>query len=292
MNAEIVLIVIALTLLGLIFGSFAGAQVWRLRKKQLEFDKKSGEEYDKTEYKKLQRIHNAGSHNDRSVCLQCGHTLAWYDLLPIFSWVSTRGRCRYCRSLIGVFEPIMEISMVVFFILSYVLWPYGLGAPLEVARFCIWLLSGIPLAILFAYDYKWSLLPDRVTIPYAVLGGVYATVVGIGGAVSVWSIVGSIAIMSGLYLGLYLVSRGKWIGFGDVKLGVGLGLFLVSWELALLALFLANLIGTILVLPSLVTRKLNSKSPIPFGPMLIIGTIVAVLVGPLVIQWYLELMLL
>lgn len=182
--------------------------------------------------------------------------------------------------------------MVVFFILSYVLWPYGLGAPLEVARFCIWLLSGIPLAILFAYDYKWSLLPDRVTIPYAVLGGVYATVVGIGGAVSVWSIVGSIAIMSGLYLGLYLVSRGKWIGFGDVKLGIGLGLFLVSWELALLALFLANLIGTILVLPSLVTRKLNSKSPIPFGPMLIVGTIIAVLVGPLVVQWYLEHMLL
>lgn len=284
-------VAMTLGILGLAIGSFAGAQVWRLRKKQLEEDKRAGEEYSATELKRLKHIHG-GVAADRSTCLDCGHQLAWYDLLPLASWLSTGGKCRYCHKPIGWFEPTMEVAMAGFFVLSYLLWPYSLTSGLDIAMFAIWLVSGLSLAILFAYDLKWFLLPDRMTWLYAALGAVYAAIAIVQGYASIWSTAIAVTIMSGLYLVLYMVSKGKWIGFGDVKLGIGLGLFLLNWQLALLALFLANLIGTLVVLPGLVTKKLRRDTPIPFGPFLIVGMIIAVLAGWPLIRWYLSAMLL
>lgn len=285
-----ILIIIVLAVLGLVLGSFAGAQVWRLRKRQLEVDKKNGEEYDKAELKRLAHI-NSRATADRSVCLQCGHQLAWYDLLPIVSWVSTKGRCRYCKKPIGWFEPMIELSVAIFFVSSLLLWPYDTGTRIEMARLVVWLISGVPLAILCAYDLRWLLLPDRMSILYSFLGLVYAVLTVVAGDTSVSSVVYSVAIMSGIYLLLYIGSRGKWIGFGDVKLGIGLGLFIANWQLALLALFLANLLGTIVVIPGMVMKKLNRRSTVPFGPFLILGTVVSVLVGPMIIEWYLGMFL-
>ncbi|MGI9339470.1 MAG: hypothetical protein ACR2PP_02415, partial [Psychrobacter sp.] len=94
-----------------------------------------------------------------------------------------------------------------------------------------------------------------------------------------------------IYLLLYLYSKGAWIGFGDVKLGVGLGLLLGQWQLAFLALFLANLIGTLIVMPSLVTGKLDRHSQVPFGPLLIAGTIISVLCGQWIIDTFFKLSL-
>jgi prepilin signal peptidase PulO-like enzyme (type II secretory pathway) len=280
-----------LVLLGLLFGSFAGAQVWRLRARQLVEDKSAGEDIDREEYKKLVSLAKQSVSKDRSKCLSCYHQLAWYDLIPLLSWVSTKGRCRYCRKNIGYLEPIMEIGVALYFVLSFVFWPFDLTIGMEVARFVIWLASGVMLAILFAYDTKWFLLPDRIVFPLIGLSIVFAglELIGVTDLVSaLMSIAGAVLILSGLYLLIWVISKGAWIGFGDVKLGVALGLLLGQWELAFLALFLANLIGCMIVIPGLVTKKLSRTTQIPFGPMLIAGFFLATLFGTPLISWYLS----
>ncbi|MFZ1812433.1 MAG: A24 family peptidase, partial [Candidatus Saccharimonadales bacterium] len=101
------------------------------------------------------------------------------------------------------------------------------------------------------------------------------------------TMVGGVAIIAGLYALLYAVSSGKWVGFGDVKLNVGLGL-IVGWQGALVVVFLANLIGMLVILPGLVTKRLTKTSRIPFGPFLITACIVTVLWGEQLINWYIH----
>ena len=100
-------------------GSYAGATVWRLRARQLVEDKADGEKVDSKEYKKLLPLTQSTLANDRSRCLHCGHTLAWYDLLPLASWISTKGKCRYCGKKIGNFEPLMEIGTAIVFVAAF-----------------------------------------------------------------------------------------------------------------------------------------------------------------------------
>lgn len=286
--------VVVSALFGLIGGSFAGARVWRLRWKQLQYDKSEGEPYDKSEYGRLKVLNkSADSGHDRSLCLSCGHKLAWYDMIPVASWLSTRGRCRYCSKAIGRFEIIIEIGMMLAFVLSYLLWPYELTSYATVMMLVVWMFGLVVAGTLFAYDHKWSLLPDSATYYLVGLGVIYAVLSVAIGETSILSIVQSIALFTGVYAGLYYFSRWRygedntWVGFGDVKLSVALALFLGSWQLSFLAIFIANLLGTLLVLPSLIRRSISRKARIPFGPLLLIGTFVALLGGGAVIDWYL-----
>lgn len=288
----IILMIIAfLSVLGLVFGSFAGAQVWRLRARQLVEDKAAGEEYDKREYRRLVELTRHKGASDRSRCLSCRHELAWYDLLPLVSWLSTRGRCRYCQTPIGWFEPTIELGTAALFAVSYLFWPIPLVEPLALLQFALWLVIAVMMAILFAYDAKWFLLPDRVVFPTIALAGVFA-------GLSLWlgrapyelavDVAASLAILSGIYLVLWLVSSGRWIGFGDVKLGVILALLVADWQLAFLTLFLANFIGCLIILPGLATRKLSRQTQIPFGPLLILGCYLSFFFGAGIIDWYLS----
>lgn len=288
MNTEWV-IYLALVLVGACLGSFAGATVWRLRARQLRDDKKNGEKVDGKEYNRLKELSKTTVASDRSRCLECGDTLRWYDLVPIFSWLNLRGKCRNCHKPIGKFELLIELGMVAFFVLSYALWPFELVAGWEIARFVLWLMAGVALAILFAYDLKWFLLPDKVSFTVIGLGVLTVAVAGIASGDPLGTILSAAAaagVLSGLYLLLYLASRGAWVGFGDIKLGLGLALLLVDWKLALVALFLANLIGCLIVVPLLVTKKLERKSHVPFGPLLIAGSVIAFFIGSDLVSWY------
>lgn len=278
---------IVLLLTGLVLGSFAGASVWRLRARQLVADKKSGEEVDEAELKRLKKLTKHSVSKDRSVCLHCGYTLRWYDLIPLVSWLSLGGKCRSCRRPIGSFEPLIEIGTAAFFIASYALWPVPLETTTALITFIAWLLAGVGLVVLFAYDAKWFLLPDAIsyTVAGIALVGVIASAVGSTDPVGVLlGALGGVSILSGLYLVLYLVSKGRWIGFGDVKLGVGLGLLLADWQLALVALFLANFVGCLIVIPLMVIGKLKRTSYVPFGPLLIVGTILAQFFGAMLLS--------
>lgn len=282
-------LVVILAFFGAVFGSFAGAQVWRLRHRQLEFDKKHGEPYDKKEYARLRKLKATSLRTDRSRCLHCGYELRWYDLIPVISWLSLKGRCRVCREKIGRFELVVELATVGYFVALFLFWPLGLSSPLEIAHFGFWLVAGVIFAVQVAYDIKWYLLPDSYSIALAVVGAVVAGITLAGSATPVdtaWSIFGAVMAIAGLYGLLYVVSSGRWVGLGDVKLGVGLGLMLADWRLALLAVFIANLIGTIIVMPLLAMGRMSRTSHVPFGPMLIMGTILAWLFGGMILGWY------
>lgn len=282
-------VIVSLVIFGLIFGSFAGATVWRIRAWQLVRDKREKQVYDKAEYRHLLPLTKHTVKNDRSQCLHCSHVLHFVDLIPLISWISTGGRCRYCHVKIGWFEPLMEAGMAASLVLVYIFWPYDTSHLLGGAHLALWLLALIPLIILFAYDLKWFLLPSEVT---------YITV-GLGLAVSiltvinssdrlgaVFSIIGGCVILSGIYLLLNKVSAGRWVGFGDVELGLALALLLADWKLSFIALFAANFIGCLVVLPGIVRGKVGRSTEVQFGPLLIVGTIVALLAGHGIVAWY------
>lgn len=290
-----VLIICILVFLGLVLGSFAGATVWRLRAKQLRSDAKHGEKVPASDKKQVAQLKKTTLTKDRSVCLHCGHALQWYDLLPLVSWLSLGGKCRYCHKQIGNLEPLIEIGLAVFFVVSYVWWPLPLDTLPDIARFSVWLLAGFGMAILFAYDAKWFLLPNSIVFPLIALGAVNALLIIFSSSqpvlLAVLDVLLSCATLSGLYYVIYVLSKHQWVGFGDVKLGLALGLLLGSWQLAILALFLANLIGTIVLAPQLLSGKVKRHSHVPFGPLLILGWAISGVFGIAIQQWYLGIML-
>ncbi|MFZ3009446.1 MAG: prepilin peptidase [Candidatus Microsaccharimonas sp.] len=284
-----VFIYVALALFGLILGSFSGATVWRIRARQLRDDKKHGEKVGKKEYDRLLPLLHKKLSRDRSQCLHCGYELTWYDLIPLVSWITLRGRCRECKKPIGIFEPLIELGLALFFVLSYALWPVPIEGFFAISSFILWLVAGVGLAILAAYDAKWSLLPDKINIAVIGVGLLSVAIMVIVSdqpLLQLASAVGAVGVLSGLYLALYLVSKGRWIGFGDIKLGLGLALLLGDWRLALIALFMANLVGCLVVIPLLITKRLKRNSHVPFGPFLIAGMIIAQFVGPTLIDLY------
>ena len=201
----------ALLLLGVVLGSFAGAQVWRVRARQLRTDKQTGHPYDKHEWRQLRVLLQGTVRDDRSRCLQCGHVLAWYDLLPVVSWLSTGGRCRYCQQFIGWFELVMELVLGVSLALSYLVWPWAL--PASGLLFAVWVVVALVLMILAAYDAKWQLLPDPLNYGLMALGALFVLVrMTTLHDVDLVSLTGAVALLAGLYGGLYAISRGAWIG--------------------------------------------------------------------------------
>lgn len=264
-----ILVYISFFWLGAIFGSFAGAVTWRIKKKK-DFVR------------------------GRSECEHCHHELAPLDLVPVFSWLGLRGKCRYCRKNIGASTLLVELGLGVAFLLSYVAWPLGFDGVLSGILFGLWLVVLVMFAILFLYDLRWTLLPDKVVFPLIAVSLLFF--VGrmvLGGTSLVPALLElcyAIAPIAGLYGVLYFASNGKWVGFGDVKLGVALGL-LLGWQGALVALVLANVLGLLFVLPGLVSRQLNRSSRVPFGPFLMLATCIAFLYGQYLVEAYMSLLL-
>lgn len=292
-DIEQLFIYVALGVFGAALGSFAGAQVWRLRARQLDEDKADGEPVDAAEFKRLKPLLSKKGAQDRSIDLDTGKQLPWYDMIPVVSWLVLRGKSRFSGKPIGKMEFLLEIGTAAFFIASYMLWQNPLLDPVAIIQFAVWLIAGVGLAILFCYDAKWFLLPDRVSFTVIGLGVIYAVLQVIGSAEplqTAMSVVSSIAILSGLYLILYVISKGRWIGFGDIKLGLGLGLLLADWRLAFIALFAANLIGTLYVLPGMIRGTLARNAHVPFGPLLILGAIFAQFFGLFIAEFYLGLL--
>lgn len=271
------LIVICLAMFGLVLGSFAGAQVWRLRARQLVRDRKQGEDIDETELVRLRHL-DRDALRDRSECLHCHHQLAWYDMVPIISWIVLAGKCRYCKRSIGSFEPLIELGLATAFVASYVFWPFTLDTVSNWALLMIWLVSLSIMAILFAYDAKWYLLPFVLNVVLIGLGLAFVVwrIAIDGHAMNLWSLVGAVFLLAGLYAAFALFG---WVGFGDSILGVSLALFLGRWDLAFLALFLANALGCLMLIPLAAQHKLHRGAHIPFGPFLILGMCIAFLLG-------------
>jgi prepilin signal peptidase PulO-like enzyme (type II secretory pathway) len=270
-NAATIMLMVFLpvfiALAGTAFGSFVDAITWRLHTKR-------------------------NFVSDRSECEHCHHKLGPLDLIPIVSWMMLGGKCRYCKKPITPLAPLTELAMGALFLASYLFWPLGFESWQGIALFALWLTYLVSLGILFVYDLRWGLLPDVIVYPLVVLGLVDAALrisltPGAGVTEYASHVVLGVAAMAGIYGTLYMVSRGKWVGFGDVKLAVFMGAVL-GWEKTLLVLMLANVIGLLIVAPGLLSKKLTPKSHIPFGPFMIAAFVIAGLAGDAVIRWYLE----
>lgn len=270
------MIIAILTILGLAWGSFVNALVWRLHERSSS------------------KPHTASSKdlsilNGRSMCPNCRHTLAPMDLVPLFSWLALRGKCHYCHKPISAQYPLVEALTAITFVVSYLLWPLTLSGVTSLAIFSLWLAIIIPLMALALYDLKWGLLPNRLVLALAILALVQSIVAITSAGDPLKSLAYhaiAVAIGGGMFYLIFVISNGKWIGGGDVKLGLVLGLIAATPGKAILLLFLAALAGTFASLPLLITKKLKRSSAIPFGPFLILATVLVVLFGQAIINWY------
>lgn len=263
-----------LLIFGLALGSFVNALVWRLHEQegQMNID----DSVNKSNYDRQLSIAKG-----RSMCTHCHHQLAPIDLIPVISWVSLRGRCRYCQKAIGWQYPVVELFTASLFCFSYLVWPSGFHE-LGIFEFIIWLISMTGLVALAVYDLKWFLLPNKIIFPLIGLALIQSMVViavahdMLGAAATIG---GAVLVGGGIFYTLFQVSRGQWIGGGDVKLGFLLGLLVASPLASGLMIFVASLLGTILALPLLGFHRLQRSSHIPFGPFLIVATIIVRLLG-------------
>lgn len=262
-----------LVVFGLCLGSFANALVWRVH----EQAKKPGKAK-----KDLSIL------NGRSMCPYCKHVLAAKDLVPVLSWLSLSGKCRYCGKPISPQYPLVESATAGLFVASYVWWPLALHGA-QTAIFGLWLGSLVGLVALLVYDLSWMLLPDRIMYPLGVLAGLSA-LISIASApqplIAFSHTVLAVAVGGGIFYLLFQLSQGKWIGGGDVKLGWLLGLVVGTPGKAILLIFAASLLGSLISLPLLLSKRLKRNSTIPFGPFLIVGGIIAVLFGTSLLHWY------
>lgn len=279
--SEITKIVIV-TLLGLVFGSFVNAWVWRLRQ---TLDDEGEPRKLTTKQKKQLSIVTA-----RSMCPNCKHELSPIDLVPVFSWLALGGKCRYCKKPISKQYPLVELVTAILFGLSAYFWDFSLSY--SWAGFVTWLVCLVALIALAIYDLRYTLLPNKIIYKFysiAVLGLAVQFLLGkpIAG---VKQTILSVLISGGIFWLIYQVSQGRWIGGGDVKLGFLLGLLIPTGWLALLMLFIASLLGSLVSLPLLASKKISRTAHIPFGPFLIISTIIVVLYGQNILNWYTNLL--
>jgi prepilin signal peptidase PulO-like enzyme (type II secretory pathway) len=268
-----------LIVLGLVLGSFVNALVWRLHEQE-----KRIESAQKVSEKRERELSIA---RGRSMCPHCHHPLAAKDLVPVFSWLSLKGKCRYCKKPIGWQYPLVELATAVLLVVSYLWWPYAWNTE-GVIVFCFWVVFVTGFMALTVYDLKWLLLPNRIVYPLIglALGQVLLQTIVFGdGWLRLLTAILGAGVVAGLFYLLFQLSAGKWIGGGDVKLGVVLGLLAGDPVNALLLIFLASTLGTIVSLP-LLLRGARRNMVIPFGPFLIAATFVTVLFGNQIVEWY------
>ena len=257
--------------LGAVFGSFACCQAWRWRWRAL--GKKDLGQW--------------------SVCMHCKKRLKWYDNIPLVSWLTLRGRCRYCHAKIGVADFLSELSLAVAFLM--LTWAYLLPVlenwgllrlnpdylVTRLAIFVMILVLLIVLTVLAVYDAKWGELPTVLLVLAIVFGGIVALLKVHEAMIlgeSVWGTVVNlaigVAILAGTCFVIYKASRERLMGSGDWLLALALALALANWWLALWTIFLANLLGDVIALPGAMK---TGKHVVHFGPFLV-GAFVIVLV--------------
>lgn len=280
---------------GLVWGSFVNALVWRLHKQaeltEVQEAKLNSQKSKKKQSKSLS-IESAATYSimrGRSMCPHCHHQLAAKDLVPVFSWLQLKGKCRYCRAPISWQYPFIELLTGVLFVVFYLGWQNNFGG-LHLILFLYGLTYIVFFVALAAYDAKWFLLPDRLVFPLTVfaLTQVVVTSVWLHSWQALWQPFAGAGVIFGLFWVIYQVSKGEWIGGGDVKLAVPLGLIAGTPLKALLVLFLASLIGTVVSLPSLVRagKEDGWTRHVPFGPYLLTGCFLVMLFADRFIHWY------
>ncbi len=227
-----------------------------------------------------------------SKCLFCGHRLYPKDLVPIFSFLWLKAKCRYCKTAISWQYFLVELATALGFVLVFLrlfsstdlqTW-LGALTVLSSLQLLFWWLMFCFLLIIFVYDLKYYLILDKVSIPAIFLALALNLFLG-----HTWqSLALGILIGGGFFLLQFILSQGKWIGGGDIRVGILMGAAL-GFSHVLAALFLAYILGGIFATFLLIFGKKHLGDKLPFGTFLTLATFVILLYGDVLIRWYLTL---
>lgn len=226
------------------------------------------------------RYNTARSFGGRSMCLSCSEEIHWHDLVPLFSFLVLRGRCRHCQSKISWQYPLVElvtglIFALLFWKFEYLFWSSIWLFALHLAFYA----AAFSLALVIAvYDLKHKIIPDLAVFVFGALAFLGLFIFKSGFFTlhwpSFWEM--SVGVFAALpFAALWFLSRGKWMGLGDAKLMLGLG-WLLGAQNTVSAMFVAFGLGFLVgVIMLTLSKKYHLKSEIPFAPFLVLGAFVA-----------------
>jgi len=233
------------------------------------------------------RIHQGESLKGRSFCPFCRHQLATKDLVPILSFLLLGRKCRYCRKPISWQYPLVELftALVFSFVAFQTLYPEGvfLSSRDNFQQLLFYYFFISLLVVIFVYDWKHYLIPDSMVVLGIAGAAIYRLV---SPQLSFLDGLAGMIIISGFFGALYIFSRGKWIGLGDVKLGMFLGL-LLGFSFSLLMLLIAYVSGALVGVFLIFKKQKSIKSTLPFGTFLAFATMIMMLWGKEILNWYL-----
>lgn len=218
-----------------------------------------------------------------SYCPSCGHRLGALDLVPVFSYLFLKGKCRYCQRNISPAYPLVELTTAVYFTACWQ--HFGLSWDVVSA----WVLGSLLLAI-SVIDLEHYLIPDVLVVSGVIIGSLIAGLDSWARLKTAWAAgAAGWAFMAFVYWGSLLFLSQEGLGWGDVKLSAMLGVFLGPQKAAL-AIFLAFVTGGVAGAYLLLRGRKGRKDPIPFGPFLALGALLAFFWGQTVIDWYMGLL--
>ncbi|MDD5527501.1 MAG: prepilin peptidase [Patescibacteria group bacterium] len=256
-------------LFGAIIGSFTNCFVWRLHENETLWD--------------------------RSYCPKCRKLIAWFDNIPVLSFLFLRGRGRCCGKKISWQYPLVEFSTACLFALSFYLLAKNLLGEASLSdnlyliadnKFILslikdWLII-FALTTIFIYDLRWYLIPDKVALPAALLIFLLNIFLGYN-----WLTLLICAIIGGgFFLLQFLVSQGKWVGGGDIRLGILLGFATGRYDELILAILLTYFIGSIIGVGLVIFGKKDWSSKVPLGVFLAPALLITLFWGQRIIGWY------
>lgn len=231
----------------------------------------------------------------RSRCDVCRRDLAWYEMVPLLSYLILRGKCRTCKAEIDVMHPVVELLTGALFV-----WWWLIGSaffqltqrPLDIIQPLFWLSVGLILLLIVVIDLRAMIIPDWSILALGLGALAYRMLLNVAGIYRpedfAMALFGALLAMS-FFLLLWWGTRKRGLGFGDVKLVFPLGL-IVGWPQILVALFLSFILGATVGIGLILSGRAKFGRPLPFGPFLVAGTALALLWGNSLLRWYVNLL--
>jgi prepilin signal peptidase PulO-like enzyme (type II secretory pathway) len=257
---------------GAVIGSFTNCFIWRLFKDE--------------------------SLMGRSYCPECRKQIHWYDNVPVLSFILLRGHCRHCRKNIIWQYPIVEISTSLLFAAVFyfaaksmalsssidsLFW--AMSDPHFVLRLVRDLFIVFIFTVVFIYDLRWYLVPDKAVLPAVII----LLVINIFLGFIWWKILLAALVGAVFFLIQFVISKGKWIGGGDIRLGLLIGAAFGRLDFLALILMMSYFIGSVVGITLISLKKKGWKSEVPLGVFLAMASLISLFFGDNIINWYLGL---
>lgn len=240
---------------------------------------------------KVMRTRDSMEFTNGRACSVCAVPVKKSEMLPIVGYMAMKGRCGKCLSVVPWQYPATELALGILFGLFAARALYHLGVPEFVMPGEEWLLfirdaaMSAALVMVFMFDYRASVIPDRVTIPAMIVAIVLNVILGM----PVLELLLGGLVVGGFFAIQLILSRGRWVGGGDVRMGMLMG-FILGPILGIVGLFLSYVSGAFVGVILLLTKKRSMDSHVPFGTFLALATFAAMFFGDQLVNWYLNLL--